>query len=133
MDNLNGHPRHVSVTTASAGAATTSVNLRPDSGKIWKILSAVGFQASGGARNGGWYVTDPENPGGVNHSGTVALNSAQRLVLGAVAAATVPFSFESWWATQDHYFTFLWSASGAGENGYVFAEVLEYSATGKQA
>lgn len=133
MDNLNGHPRVVYVTGASAGAGATTVSLRPDAGKIWKILLCNGYHGAGGNRDSAWFGTDPENPGGVQLSPTVSLATAARFVLGSVAANTVPLVFEAWWATNYHYFSFLWTAVGAGENGYVVAEVLEYTATGKLA
>lgn len=133
MDSLNGHVRAVYVTESSVGAGATMVNLRPDAGKIWKILACNGYQASGGARNCAWYITDPENPGGLNHSGTISLASSQRLALGAVAAAVSPLVNEALWATNGHYFTFLWTASGAAEAAVIMAEVIEYTGTGKLA
>lgn len=136
MDNLNAIPRVKTLTAASAGAANTQVHLRPDSGKIWKVLHCWGYQASGGARAAAWYWTDPETAGGTTIGATIAaLASSIPLMfpgmaaVGGVGGDILPT--EPFWVTNNSYATFVWTASGAGENGYVKALILEYSATGK--
>lgn len=131
MDCLNALPRVKVVTGVSGGAGNVTLNLQPGAGKIWKILSAWAYQTSGGARNAAWYWTDPESPAGAQITPTIALNSEAPLALGALAASAVSLMKESTWATNTSFPSFLFAASGAAENGFVDALVLEYSGVAK--
>lgn len=128
---LNGMPRVKGLTAASVGAGNTTINLRPDSGKIWFVLGAWAYHAAGGARNSAWYYTDPESPAGVAITPTISLAASTPLAFGALAASADSLMMGGFWCTNEAYATFLWTASGAAEDGYVRAIVLEFSGTGK--
>lgn len=136
MEKLTGLMRIKALTVASAGAGATSISLRPDAGIIIKVIYAWFYHAAGAARNSAWYWTDPDTPAGVPISGTIALAASTPLVFGALAALGAdgvgyPVNYEAPWATQYSFPTALWTAAGAGENGYLYALVMEQSGVSK--
>jgi hypothetical protein len=136
VDSLNGQVRVKTLTAVSGGAGNTTIPVRPDTGKIWKILLLWAYQASGGNRAAGWYWTDPETSGGTPIGATIAALSSSiplmfpgMVAVGAAGGDIVPI--EAPWATNNSYPTFLWTATAGAENGYVKALVIEYAGTGK--
>ncbi len=121
-----GYVRHLAVTTASAGAGATTVALRPDGGKQWRILYAVGYHNDAAPpRNCVWHCVDPS--GGDSLSPDVSLNGLGVLALGGIASGGQSLAVAPFKATDTHYYHFIFDASAAAQSGYIRAVVEEFS------
>lgn len=120
-----GYVRYILVDVTSVGAGATAAPLRPDEGKQWRIMHAIGFHTDAAApRSGAWHCTDPAATGAMNVD--VSLASAAALALGAVAANAQSLCHFPLKATRSHYYQFLFNASAAAQHGYIYAVVEEY-------
>ncbi|GAJ01614.1 unnamed protein product, partial [marine sediment metagenome] len=118
--------RIIVATTASAGAGATTVALRPNGGKQWRILYAVGYHNDvAPPRNCVWHCIDPA--GGDSLAPDVSLNGLEVLALGGVAANGQSLAVAPFKATLDHYYHFIFDASAGAQSGYIRAVVEEFS------
>ena len=122
-----GKTRLVYVTAASTGAGNTTLTLRPDAGKCWKLLMAYAYQASGGNRAAQWTFVDPVTSGNLGMS-IAALPSSTAMPVGAQTTTpantfTLP---QPVWLYRSRYMAWVWTAAGGAENGYMYALVEEY-------
>lgn len=121
-----GAVRYILVDATSVGAGATSAILRPDDGKQWRIMHAIGFQTDAGApRACAWYCTDPATSGAMNVD--VSLASGAALALGGVASGGQSLCHFPLKATRSRYYTFLFNASAAAQHGYIYAVVEEFT------
>lgn len=122
-----GKTREIYVTAASTGAGNTAIALRPAAGTCWKLLAAWAYQASGGNRAAQWTWVDPDYSGGIGLS-IAALPTATVMPVGS--QVTTPSGVlllpQPIWLYRSRYLNWLWTATGAGENGYVYAMVEQY-------
>jgi hypothetical protein len=121
-----GMPRVLSLTTTSTGAGSTSVPLRPDDGKQWVILFAVGYHADAAAVICDWVYQDPDT-GIVGLAGAgININPAVLQPIGAITAGGPTQLLSTVKATRGRYPAFVFVASAINKIGYVRALVLEY-------
>lgn len=125
--DLLGATRLIYATTVSVGAGNTQVALRPDVGKCWKLKYAWAYQASGGNRAAQWTWVDPDYSGNLGLS-IAALPAATAMPLGSqtTTPAGVLILPQEIWVYRSRYPVWLWTASGAAENGYAYALVEEF-------
>jgi hypothetical protein len=122
-----GMPRVLSLTTTSTGAGSTTVPLRPDDGKQWVILFAVGYHADAAGVVCDWVYQDPDSGGAVGLAGSgLILNPAVLQPIGAITAGGPTQLLSTVKATRGRYPTFVFVASAINKVGYVRALVWEY-------
>lgn len=121
----SGKTRIIYVNEVSVGAGNVTCSLAPDSGKCWKVLAAWGYQTSGGNRAAQWFFHDPENDRGLANS-VAALATTTTLVAGSIAAGGSVWLPQPVWLYESRYLSFVFTATGAAENGYALAIVEEF-------
>jgi hypothetical protein len=120
-----GRVKAVFVDFTSVGAGPAAVNLRPDQGKQWRIMYAVGWHADAGAVNCAWYLTDIVG-GGLPITPDISCAAAALQPIGSIATGGPTQCLGPLKATRDRYYSFVFAASAAAKHGYVRAIVEEY-------
>jgi hypothetical protein len=124
MENLNGRIRVLTDIAAALGAGALTIDLKPpNSGIVWRILWAYCYQVSGGARNLVWTFITPED-GATDLFPAAACNDYQGFLLGENNANRIVSA--EWWATYSRYPQAYMTATGAGDDLYIRAVVIEY-------
>lgn len=114
-------------TTASAGAGNTVVTLRPPQGVVW-ICHGITMWIGAGPRAAAHYWTDIDSPAGVSPVPDVAaLAALTAWAWGAPGTGSLSYTKFPIKITYLAYPTFLWTALGGAENGYMRALVQEYA------
>ena len=123
--NEHGITRGIFTTTASTGAESVQITLRPSAtGYLWRLIWAYGYHISGGNRDICWRWTDPDQA--VSDMGhRMTLGDRVGLHFGQVNT-NYAFRRDEIWISRNRYPTFLLVATGAGDDAYVQALIEEW-------
>lgn len=125
-----GKVRVLSLSTTSTGAGGTTVSVRPDDGKQYEILYAIGYHADAAGVVCDWVFSDPDSGGAVGLAGGgITINPSVIHPIGAITSGGDTQLLGPVKATRGRYPSFVFVASAINKVGYVRALVIEYSGT----
>jgi hypothetical protein len=129
IDLFRGKTLVKATTVASIGAGNTALSMRPPQGAVW-IMHGLTMWVGVGPRAAAQFWVDVDSPAGVSlNPDLAALAALTSWTWGAPATGAGSYFLSGGpiKVTYLAYPTFLWTALGAGENGYMRALVQEYA------
>jgi len=111
-------------TTASAGAGLTVVVARPAIGQVWKCYLATAYHLVGAASVCNWAWNDVI--GTLTFVPDISLATNTALHLGVHQSGGPNSLLAPFWISYVSYPSFLFTASGAAQSGYIRLLVEEF-------